>query len=109
MPENVFDLLPYKEIHEALKVSNEDRLRELLCGFVVSIAKSLWENQWDSIDDKKEKKRLLKALVYLDTLISLYRMPPQFEFAINELSQRFRGIEAEPLEVILQKFCTIGI
>jgi len=51
----------------------------------------------------------LKALVYLDTLISLYRMPPQFEFAINELSQRFRGIQAEPLEVILQKFCTIGI
>jgi hypothetical protein len=43
----------------------------------------------------------LKALVYLDTLISLYRMPPQFEFAINELSQRFRGIQAEPLEVIL--------
>lgn len=51
----------------------------------------------------------MKALVYLDTLISLYRMPPQFEFAINELSQRFRGIQAEPLEVILQKFCTIGI
>jgi hypothetical protein len=44
MPENVFDLLPYKETHEALKAANEDRLRELLCGFVVSIAKNLWEN-----------------------------------------------------------------
>ena len=36
-------------------------------------------------------------------------MPLQFRFEIEELSVRFRGIEAEPLEVILQKFCTIGI
>jgi hypothetical protein len=86
MPENVFELLPYKETHEALKASDEDGLRELLCGFVVSIAKGIWEYSWDAIDDKKEKKRVLKALVYLDTLISLYRMPPQFEFAITELS-----------------------
>ena len=92
MPENVFDLLPYKETHEALKESDEDKLRELLCGFVVSIAKGVWEQSWDAINDKKEKKRILKALVYLDTLITLYRMPPQFEFAIDELSQRFRGI-----------------
>lgn len=109
MPENVFDLLPYKETHEALKESDEDKLRELLCGFVVSIAKGVWDQSWDTINDKKEKKRILKALVYLDTLITLYRMPPQFEFAINELSQRFRGIEAEPLEVILQKFCSISV
>ena len=86
MPENLFYLLPYKETHEALKASDEDKLRELLCGFVVSIAKNVWEQQWESINDKKEKKRILKALVYLDTLITLYRMPPQFEFAINELS-----------------------
>ena len=56
MPENVFDLLPYKETHEALKESDEDKLRELLCGFVVSIAKGVWEQSWDAINDKKEKK-----------------------------------------------------
>jgi hypothetical protein len=43
MPENVFDLLPYKETHEALKAYDDDKLRELLCGFVVSIAKGLWD------------------------------------------------------------------
>lgn len=36
----------------------------------------MWESTWDTISDKNEKKRLLKALVYLDTLITLYRMPP---------------------------------
>ena len=49
MPENVFELLPYKETHEALKASDEDKLHELLCGFVASIAKQDWENVWDSI------------------------------------------------------------
>ena len=44
MPENVFDLLPYKETHEALKAYDEEKLRELLCGFVVSIAKGVWES-----------------------------------------------------------------
>ena len=44
MPENVFDLLPYKETHEALKTYDEEKLRELLCGFVVSIAKGVWES-----------------------------------------------------------------
>jgi hypothetical protein len=34
MPDSVFELLPYKETHEALKNSDADALRELLCGFV---------------------------------------------------------------------------
>jgi hypothetical protein len=73
------------------------------------VAKAFWEQTWDKLSDKKEKKMLLKALVYLDTLITLYRMPPAFEFAITELSQRFRGIKEEALELVLQKFCTISL
>ena len=34
------------------------------------------------LSKKNEKKLVLKALVYLDTLISLYRMPLSFEFAL---------------------------
>lgn len=34
MPDAIFDLLPYKETHEALKQGDADALRELLCGFV---------------------------------------------------------------------------
>ena len=109
MPEQIFELLPYKETHEALKNSDTEALRELLCGFVMNIAIQLWETTWDSLSDKNDKKRHLKALVYLDTLISLFRMPPQFEFSLGELSQRFRGVKEEPLEAILAKFCTIGL
>jgi hypothetical protein len=36
-------------------------------------------------------------------------MPPHFEFVLNELSQRFRGVQEQPLELILNKFCTIGV
>lgn len=34
MPDSIFELLPYKETHEALKNSDLEALRELLCGFV---------------------------------------------------------------------------
>jgi len=108
-PEHIFEIIPYKDTFEALKISDEDRLKELLCGFVVSIAKGVYEQTWDTISDKKEKKTLLKALVYLDTLVSLYRMPPAFEFCLDELSRRFRGVKEDVLERVLQKFCTVGI
>lgn len=76
MPAKIFDNLPYKETYEALKTKDIDKLKKLLCSFVASIATQVWNNMFDKLkDDKKEKKRLLKALVYLDALITLYRMP----------------------------------
>ena len=63
--------------------------------------------------DKTTKRNTLKSLVYLDALITLYRMPNQFEFAIGDLSERFRGMPEEVLEEvleeILQKFCKISL
>jgi hypothetical protein len=109
MPQIIFEVIPYKDTFEALKTDDEDRLKELLCGFVVSIAKGVYGQTWDTISDKREKKTLLKALVYLDALISLFRMPPAFEFCLQDLSRRFRGVQEEALEMILQKFCTVGI
>lgn len=108
MPSQILELLPYKETHEALKNSDYDALHQLLNRFVQQIAIEIWEKTWDSLD-KAEKKLHLKALVYLDTLISLYRMPPSFELVLSELSQRFRGVQEQPLEMILNKFCTMGI
>lgn len=43
MPDAVFELIPYKETHEALKNQDEDKLKELLCGFVISIGRGIWE------------------------------------------------------------------
>ena len=109
MPSQIFDLLPYKETHEALKNADHNKMKELLCGFVVNIALGLWESTWDSLSDKNEKKMHLKALVYLDALISLYRMPPSFDRSMAELIQLFRGISIEPLDKILDKFCTRAV
>ena len=59
--------------------------------------------------DKTTKRNTLKSLVYLDALVTLYRMPPQFEFAISDLSERFRGMPEEVLMDILQKFCKLSL
>jgi len=48
-PAQIFEIIPYKDTFEALKTKNEDRLKELLCGFVVSIAKGVYEQTWDTI------------------------------------------------------------
>ena len=42
---------------------------------MISIAYNIWNYSWDELSDKREKKRMLKGLVYLDALITLYRMP----------------------------------
>lgn len=69
----------------------------------------MWNYSWDQIEEKSEKKRMLKGLVYLDALITLYRMPNQFEFSMSELSERFRGVPEKPLGDMLQKFCKIAV
>lgn len=83
-------------------------MKELMCHFVKDIAFDVYKNQYEKMD-KKDKKFILKSLCYLDTLISLYRMPPAFEFVLGELTQRFRGIKEEPLEMILNKFGSITL
>ena len=47
--------------------------------------------------------------MYLDVLITIFRMQAQFEFAMGDLSGRFRGLPEAPLEQILQKFCKISV
>lgn len=57
------------------------------------LASNIWQFSWDAIgEDKSEKRRILKSLVYLDALITLYRMPATFEFSMPDLSRRFRDI-----------------
>lgn len=79
-----------------------------MCAHVYNVATNLWTRGWSNLKDKKEKKTMLKALVYLDALITLHRMPAIFEFSITELTLRFRGVKEKALELILQKFCTIS-
>ena len=43
MPDTIFDLIPYKQTHQALVNEDEEALSELLCSFVKSVAISFWE------------------------------------------------------------------
>lgn len=74
------------------------------------LASNIWQYSWDAIgEDKSEKRRILKSLVYLDALITLYRMPAIFEFSMPDLSRRFRDIPEMALNQILEKFCKIAV
>ena len=99
MPHTILQNIPYKQTHEALKMDDQEAQKKLLCSFVVRLANKVWKYSWDAIgDDKNEKRRILKALVYLDALITLYRMPPTFEFAMSDLSHRFRNLPEVALD-----------
>ena len=65
------------------------------------MSQKIYQYKWEGMD-KTTKRNTLKSLVYLDALVTLYRMPPQFEFAISDLSERFRGMPEEVLMDILQ-------
>ena len=110
MPQDILQNIPFKQTHEALKKDDQEALKKLLCGFVVRLANNIWQFSWDAIgDDKSEKRRVLKSLVYLDALITLYRMPPAFEFSMPDLSKRFRDIPEVALNQILERFCKITV
>ena len=108
LPMDILKNIPYKQTHEALREGDIDKLKKLLCSFVIVISQKIYQYKWEGMD-KTTKRNTLKSLVYLDALITLYRMPPQFEFAIGDLSERFRGMPEEVLEEILQKFCKISL
>ena len=66
--------IPYKQTHEALRDGDIYGLKKLLCSFVIVLAQKIYKYNWDRME-KAAKRNALKALVYLDALITLYRMP----------------------------------
>lgn len=110
IPEAIIKNLPFKQTHEALRDGDNDALKQLLCSFVKTLAIKIYQYVWASYGDNKEKKRgVLKSLVYLDALITLYRMPNAFQFAMDDLSERFRNIPEQTLLTIIDKFCNVSV
>ena len=108
VPQQLLQTIPYKSTMAAILNEDLDELRQLLCSFVVVLAQKTHQHSWHNLQ-KAEQKSTVKTFVYLDVLITLYRMPAQFEFAMGDLSGRFRGLPEGPLEEILQKFCKITV
>ena len=43
LPEDILELIPYKETHQALLDEDADYLAEMLCSFVSNLAKQIWQ------------------------------------------------------------------
>ena len=110
MPNEIFDTIPFQNTLEAIEERKDEDLKQMVCPYVRAIANKTHEYLWDSLkEDKKAKRQTVKQLVYLDALISLYRMPNEFKAAYGELSERFRNLPEQPLQLILQKFCKVTL
>jgi hypothetical protein len=49
MPDHIFVDLPYQQTYDALKKDDQDKLKELMCSFVVSIANKVYNQTWEEI------------------------------------------------------------
>ena len=112
MPEEILEEIPYQLTLEAIEDQSdewEENLKKLLCNYVSVLASKIYKYEWDKFETKEDKRQVVKQLVYLDALVTLYRMPNQFNAAFSELVERFRKLPQEPLLKILEKFCKMTL
>lgn len=107
LPEDILTLIPYKETYEALENEDQEELSRLLSSFARISMQSAYRG-FEHIKQKREKKNLMKAHVYLDALITLYRLPNKLQKTLDYLSEHdFKGLNIEALRSILDKFCEV--
>jgi hypothetical protein len=112
LPEDILELIPYQNTLEAIEDQSEEweeNLKKHLCNYVCVMTNKIYQFSWDQMETKEDKRRVVKQLVYLDALITLYRMPNQFSASLSDLVERFRQLPEDPLLAILEKFCKITI
>ena len=75
LPEDMLSLIPYKQTYEALQQEDQTELSRLLSSFARISMQNAFRG-FEHIEQKREKKNIMKAHVYLDALLTLYRLPP---------------------------------
>lgn len=73
LPGDILALIPYKQTYEALQNEDLDGLSALLSSFVRHSMTSAYQ-RFEHIESKREKKNIMKSHVYLDALITLFRI-----------------------------------
>lgn len=107
LPEDVLNLIPYKQTYEALQKEDSDALATLLSSFVRISMESAYQ-RFPHIESKREKKNIMKSHVYLDALITLYRVKSQLGKSIEVLAQDFfKGLNIDAMRSILEKFTEV--
>ena len=76
-----------------------------MCNTVAISLRNGYET-FDQIEDKHDKKNLMRAHVWLDALITLNRIrPAAIDKSITELQEKFKHFEPALIEALLQKYC----
>lgn len=68
-------MVAYKNTFQALKNEDEEELKKLILSPLATHLVRRVFNRFEQIESKSEKKLLLKACIYLDSLITFYRLP----------------------------------
>ena len=100
-------LIPYKETYQALQKDDNDALARLLSPFARTSMLHAYK-RFASIEQKREKKNIMKAHVYLDALIRLHRLPAQIQKPLGVLAEQlFVGLNIDAVRAILEKFAEV--
>ena len=107
LPEELLGKIPYKETYTALENEDNDALAKLLGGFVrVSMIRAY--ERFEFVEQKRDKKNIMKGHVYLDALMVLHRLPNSIQKPLEILSeQNFKGLNSDALRAILERFTEI--
>jgi len=71
-------LIPYKETYAALMNEDKEASREALKKLLTNFVRISMENayqKFEYMDNKRDKKNIMKSHVYLDALLVLQRLP----------------------------------
>jgi len=107
MPEEILNLIPYKETYQALESKDSEALGKLLSNFAKISMENAYE-RFEHIESKREKKNLMKAHVYFDAVLTLHRLPNQIQQPIEVLSEKvFKGLNVDAIRAIFERFTEI--
>ena len=90
LPAEVINEVPYRMTYEALKDSRYEDLRSI---YQNQYSRALVQNVYQhfgTLEDKKEKKLLLRGCVYLDFLLSFNRLPPNITHTPAQIQEKFQ-------------------
>uniref|UniRef100_A0A7S3FTU5 Uncharacterized protein n=1 Tax=Strombidium rassoulzadegani TaxID=1082188 RepID=A0A7S3FTU5_9SPIT len=107
LPENILTLIPYKQTFLALQANDQEQLEKLLNPFTRKSMQAAYQG-FSQIEQKRDKKQIMKSHVYLDALITLHRLPQQIHKPIEILSEQiFKELNVDALRAILEKFTEV--
>lgn len=104
LPEKVLEILPYKLTYDALLNEDEEKLNSLIINS--AIRRQLihfYQTRFESLASKSEKKFAIRAFIYLDCLVTFYRMPNHIENTVEELTNKLKTIP-QVIEHLLETF-----